>query len=85
LENRVRGMKIRNRMLYLLFDRSFKYEDRSSSTRRPISPPPSNNEPFEKDTERHKEDDRGQGIKDPVNFRKGHVDVGGSVRVHLHY
>lgn len=38
-----------------------------SLTGRPIPPPPSNNKPFEKDNERDKEDDRGQGIKDPVN------------------
>jgi hypothetical protein len=71
--------------LYLLFDRSFNYEDRSSSTRRPISPPPSHNKPFEKDNERDEEDDRGQGIKYPVNFRKGHVDLGGSVRMDFQY
>jgi hypothetical protein len=33
-----------------------------SLTGRPIPPPPSNNKPFEKDNERDKEDERGQGM-----------------------
>src|SRR5215211_7352943 len=48
-----------------------------------MSLPRSDNKPFETHNERDKEDDRGQSIEDPVNFRKEEVDVGGSVGRHF--
>jgi hypothetical protein len=60
-----------------------RYQNRPSITCRSTSPPQSIDKPSETHNERDKEDEGGQGIKDPVNIRKEEVDVGGCVRRHF--